>query len=300
MKTLFNCCIVILMVLISVPAQTQESLVLYDDFNARFINPEKWSGRDGGDSGVATPECFRHILEGRLDMINSVYSNTDSDTGYSFGSNRLFFPNGGDIKAIKATVQVKNYKVSGCTSNTIPTQARARLLGSFFNAGPRTQDSWKNDVVGDFITFLSSSGVMSTQDSWENDVVGEIRIRRLSTSIDPPDVLEVMGYVFQCIDQYCSTATVLGSVDFGTVMIGGSATLRVEWDQTNKRFIFQRDAKPEVYVTYTVSDTELPGAPYGGYKCLELSHVLPNCTTEPRPMAAMRAYFDDVYINEIP
>ena len=54
----------------------------------------------------------------------------------------------------------------------------------------------------------------------------------------------------------------------------------------------------EFYVTYTVNVGGSPGASNGGYKRLQIQNILPNCTSDPRPMGYIEASFDNVMVNE--
>jgi len=72
------------------------------------------------------------------------------------------------------------------------------------------------------------------------------------------------------------------------------ATLRLQWDQDNHRFIFQRDDDPEVFAPYTLADT---APPWGRRKGLRIVYGAANCTTI-RSEAFMEAFFGDVFVNE--
>ena len=72
------------------------------------------------------------------------------------------------------------------------------------------------------------------------------------------------------------------------------ATLRVQWDRDNHRFIFQRDDDLEVFAPYTLSDT---AAPRGRRKGLRIVYGAATCTTS-RPEAFIEALFGDVFVNE--
>jgi len=78
----------------------------------------------------------------------------------------------------------------------------------------------------------------------------------------------------------------------------GLLRLRIQWDQANHRFIFQRDGEPEVFSPYTVSDT----APSGSQvKFLGTANTVPFCRLQagrPRPASFIDAFFDDVLVNE--
>jgi hypothetical protein len=129
-----------------------------------------------------------------------------------------------------------------------------------------------------------------------NDVWVSVRAVRFSNSTDPPGVLRVQGVVLHCQDPVCATYTSLFAGDLGTLAKKQAATLRVEWDPANHRFIFTRDGLSSVGYVYTV-----PDAARGGFvdvKRLDANLALANCATEPRPTALMDALFDDVYVNE--
>jgi hypothetical protein len=51
-RVVFSYCLVLLIVLGSVPAQALEPLAPYDNFKGKLINPDKWFG---GESFVLVP-----------------------------------------------------------------------------------------------------------------------------------------------------------------------------------------------------------------------------------------------------
>lgn len=289
MKTLLSCCIILLVVLVGVQASAQQTLVLFDDFKETFLDPSLWVGIESRqDPGIQMLESVRQIQGGKLRLLNRVYTNnTASDTGSFYGATRLLFKDGVGITAIKASVQVKNLAVNGCSSNTAPSQVRARLGGNFFNTGTPTPGSNLNDVQA------------------------TMYLRRASDSTDDPSVLEVAGLVLRCDDANCNTFTSLGSLDrntLGTVKKGKAVDMLIEWDQATHRFIFQQGKGKKLLegsVYYQDSpnwnpswtDTQPPGNTYGGYKRLEVHNYVPNCTTQPPPFAFMEAFFDNVYVN---
>jgi hypothetical protein len=71
-------------------------------------------------------------------------------------------------------------------------------------------------------------------------------------------------------------------------------TLRLQWDQDNHQFIFQRDDDPEVFAPYTLADT---APPWGRRKGLRIVYGAANCTTI-RSEAFMETLFGDVFVNE--
>ena len=46
MRTAIFCCVVAAAMLAGIPATAQESLVLYDGFQTKFLDPGKWVGDD--------------------------------------------------------------------------------------------------------------------------------------------------------------------------------------------------------------------------------------------------------------
>jgi hypothetical protein len=182
------------------------------------------------------------------------------------------FPNGEHVTAIQVTIEVKKLEATGCaTSGSSATSAGLRIAGRFFNSA--------TPIPGDAT----------------NDMYAAIWIYRSSASSDPSNVLRTYVYLYHCADSGCWTGTILASGDLGTVIKGELVTLRIQWDPDNDRFIFQRDAEPEVFLSYTVSDTAPAGQPL---QRLEVVHWVANCTAEPRPEAFMETFFDDVYVNE--
>ena len=246
-------------------------LVLYDDFNAKLINPDKWFGRVSGSSGNELFETIREIKGNRLHLLGRGYGRTDIGSGGSASGVQLFFSNPNFV-AIKATLQVKNYDLVGCGDSDTGSRVRARIVGSFFN----TTDA-------------------PTSGSLENDVWAQIRLQRNANSSDSPKVLLVLADVFRCTDSTCTGFETLGAGDLGTANVGEKVTLRLEWDQTKHQFIAQRDNEPEVFLPYSVSDTSTPGAKF---RRMEVTQTLTNCTAQPRPVGFMDAYFDDVFVNQ--
>jgi hypothetical protein len=139
----------------------------------------------------------------------------------------------------------------------------------------------------------------ATPGSYLNDVFAYITVGRALDSEDPLDTLRVYGRVVLCNDAGCSNFTTIGSQqDLGTVKLNQKVKLRVTWDPGGNRFIFQKGKGAEFYVTNTVNVGGSPGASNGGYKRLQIQNVLPNCTSDPRPMGFIDASFDNIMVNE--
>jgi hypothetical protein len=173
---------------------------------------------------------------------------------------------------MRAWVKVNDYELTGCTANPEPSEIQARLLGFYFNAGP------------------ASTGRV-------NDIGASVRLIRASDSSDAPGVLRVEGLVFQCTTEDCNSGTlVLGSVDLGTTAVGTLVQLKVEWEQTSKRFNFYYGNIPVQRITYEVSDTSPPTA--GHARLIGTRTNVANCLTAPRAMGYVSASFDHFAVNQ--
>jgi len=107
----------------------------------------------------------------------------------------------------------------------------------------------------------------------------------------------VFAFYERCDDANCGARTSLDFNVLGFVKPGEPARLRIKWDQPNHRFVYQLNKEPELVSPYMVSDTS---AAFGQVKGIDMAHVVPNCTTSPRPVVTTDAYIGDVYVNPQP
>ena len=253
-------------------AEALEPFKPYDTFEVGPVNPDKWVGFQ---SGTEVREAVRTIIqdsEGRhLRIFDRSYGETASDAGASFGGFAFAFTNPSTITAIGATVQVRNFKSTGCPSNPNSTIVAADIFGEFFNVG----------------TPIPGSRV--------DDVFAVVEALRFSNSTDPPDVLRVDAIVVHCHNFDCSDRTFLSVTPLGTVTKGQWVRLQMQWDQANHQFIFQRGKQAPVIVPYTVSDTAAPGFQL---KDVEVVQLVANCTAAPRPVGMIDSLFDNVSVNQ--
>ena len=253
-------------------AEALELLKPHDNFEMGPVNPDKWVGFQ---SGSEVREAVRTIIqdsEGRhLRLFDRSYGGTASDLGISFGGFAFAFKNPSTITAIGATVQVRNFKSTGCPSNPNSTIVAADIFGEFFNVG----------------TPVPGSRV--------DDVFAIVELVRFSNSTDPPNVLRVDAIVFRCHSDDCSARTLLSFTPLGTVTTGQWVRLQMQWDQANHQFIFQRGRQTPVIVPYTVSDTAAPGFQL---KDVEVVQLVANCTAAPRPVGMIDSLFDNVSVNQ--
>ena len=246
------------------PAQAVEPLALYDDFHGTQLDPAKWVG----EQGLPLLDTAREVVSNRLHLSARSYGSPS----VSSPRWRVAFIQSSAVTAIEATLQVTGAEAVGCDGNAEPARAQARLSGYFFNASPTGSSNGRTD-----------------------DVFAFVRVQRFSDSTDPEHVLQIVGFVLHCRNSDCSATDTLGDVNLGTVNLWQSVRLRIQWDQANHRFIFQRDRHAEVYVAYTVSDTS-PSSFSG--KRIELAHEVPACATAPRADVSMEVLIDKVLVNE--
>jgi len=247
-------------------------LVLYDNFSKKTIDPTKWEGLQNFDSDLR--ESIRELTptpgnddDNRLHLGQRAYSAVTDDNGGSGGMWGLAFPNPSAITAISFTAVVTRANVSACSTNSGPTITEAEFRGNFFN-------------------------VLSSPTSSMGDVLADIGISRATT--DTSTSLTVAGFVNECADQFCGSQTNLAFQVLGTVSLGSTNTLSLQWDQPNHRFIFRLNNGNPVFARYSVSDST---PPFFAEKGIDLSRVVPHCTSTPRPSAFIDAYFDNVYVN---
>jgi hypothetical protein len=283
MKLILSCTVVLMVMLAGICAQAQGTLVPYDKFESKLLNPDLWFGSVSTSTGGSHLESATQIKTEPtygmgVDLLHRGYGSTDSNSLRAVTRNRLYFSDGTGITTIQGTVQVKKVQATGCLpANPNPTDVQARMGGFFFNTVTTTPGDSTNDV-GAFIV-----------------------LRRRSNSTDASNVLEVVGYAIQCTIDDCSTSDPVGSEQsLGTARVGQRIKLRITWDQAGNRFVFQKGKSPEVPLGYSLTDTFAPGSANGGAKRLDIQEIVANCTTQPRPVGYMEVYFDNVYVNAIP
>ena len=268
-----------LMGIYAVSAQALEPWELYDDFNSKFIDEERWSGDESKTPRVILLENVRHIEGQRLRILNRSRQGpfippppSPPPTDRGDNNMRVPTPLANYITAIKVSVKVNDVESIGCPDTTTwqPTRARARLVGSFFN----------------------TTGVGNT--GQQNDVIADIIIQRFSDSPDKPQVLKVIGEVLKCIDSSCFNAANYQFEDLGDIMLGQWANIEIVWDKPNKTFFFKLNRNPPASIVYTGVDNFLPNAPF---KLMGVSQRFPFC-----PIAGREAFldvdFENVFINE--
>lgn len=247
-------------------------VVLYDNFNANQINPAKWIGL-GGDPDLR--EVVRTLApnpalpgDRRLRLFQRAYAQTSTDSGGSGNVFGLGFPQPASVTEVVFTVVVNKAQAVGCAANpSVESATAAEFRGRFFNT-----ETSPTSVLGDI----------------------EAAVGAQRSATDAGTALTVVGFFQRCDDANCAARTTLGFNVLGSVNLGKPVALRIKWDQPNHQFIFQMNDQPEVVSPYTLSDTS---PPFGVGKGIDLARGVPNCTTAPRPFAALDTFFDNVFVN---
>jgi hypothetical protein len=248
------------------PAFAVEPFKVVDKFSAGPIDQSLW----------LNVERTRAIKNGQLNLVERNYGPTAGDSGYAKSVWGNDFANPDAINEVRTKVTVNALEVDACAANASVGSSRARIDGSFFNVG--------TPVPG----------------SQAGDVQVQLRVIRTSVSTDPAGVLRVEGRADQCNAFDCSLYTQLGTnVQLGTVNVGESVTLQLQWDQAGKQFVFTRDpgtaTAASASIAYTVGDTATPGYPY---KAISVRTDVLACMSGPLTQGFVDASFDNVAVNK--
>jgi len=249
--------------LASPAAQALEPYKVYDRFSDKPLDPTRWP-----DS-----EKIREIKGGALHLMQRTWSDGFGDFGLLPVNWSNNFMNPASITQMRARVNVHALETNACLSNPSIADARARIIGGFFNVGVPTAGS----QVG--------------------DMLAQIRFIRASNSPDPKDVLHIEGIVSVCSNADCSFAATQGNiVNLGTVTLGTAATVEMKWDKGGKTFYFSRDSGAySGTVGYWQDDTNLPGTLF---RQLSTRVNVPHCQSAPRVPAVVDVRFDNVFVNQ--
>jgi hypothetical protein len=239
-----------------------EGYAIWDNFDgATEINAARWLGTDR----------VRLIEAGVLRFVQRDLGSQSGDSGMFSSSWGSRLANPAKVTRLLAAVTVNAFDVTGCGANTAPSSVIAGLNGQFFNAGPG----------------LPTSSI--------NNVGAVVQFRRGSNSADPIGVLRVEGTVYQCTVADCNYgASVLGSVDLGTAVVGETLSLRVDWDSQANRFGFGRVNNQTFYVNYAVADSQ---AAFGAFRQIGTRTEMANCLSGNRTEGFIDAKFDAVSVN---
>ena len=250
----------------------QATYTVYDNFDGSggFIAPHLWRGHEvsGGVREALRLLIGDPLVPGnrRLLLFNVAYGGVESNAGTESGILASNFTNPGAVGGIRATVEAANVWAGACAANPAGvTTAMAAIGGAFFNPNPTT---------------LSAAG----------DVWATVGVERKSNATTPLDTLAVVARLTQCMDGKCEQRALLGEQTLGSATKTERLSLGLEWDRTNKRFVFQRGAASAA-IAYSIEDGMAPGIQTKG--AFTINEVA-NCEGGPRAAALMEAYFDNV------
>lgn len=243
--------------------QPSAGLVLYDNFNQKFLDPTKWS-TFGACFTFSFLECVREIQDGHLRLAVRNYGATNSNDGNQYGPSELHFINPAPIRTIAAQLVVRRTSGQSCPANLgVSSGAHALLQGSFFNSG---------------------SGNPA------DDVQGLLIFNHLPT--DTEGVLNVAAFMHW-------QGQFFGFVSLGTVNVGQKVIAKLAWDQPHAQFVASwTDAETgrvvQAFLPYTMPDTAPAAAPD---KLMGVRTFAPNCVGTQMLVADMEATFDHVMIG---
>jgi hypothetical protein len=218
-------------------------------------------------------ERVRELKGGAMRLMQRTWGVGDANSGISSASWSSSLTQPASVTDLRARVTVTGIEANACPTNTSAvTDARARIVGSFFNVGSPTPGSMFGDAIA------------------------QVRLLRTSNSTDPEGVLQVQGILSVCTNPDCAFAMTVGNVvDLGTVTVGTPTTVRMRWDQPGKTFHFERDAgKYRGTVAYSESDSNPASATF---RQLSTRVNVQACLTAPRVSAMVDARFDNVAVN---
>ena len=248
------------------PAQltfAQSGLVMYDNFNHRFLDPNRWLTSSPCFTWTVL-ECAREIQSGQLRLKVRGYGTTDSNAGSQYGESELIFLNANRIKRMASELVVRRTSAASCAASADQNSGTQALLkGNFFNSG---------------------SGTPS------DDVSALLIFNHLPT--DPAGVLTVVA-VLNWQGQF------FGGTELGTINVGQRISAQLNWDNRNHQFIaswtdLASGAVSQASLPYTMPDTA-PAAI--AYKSLAVATFTPNCIGSRMLVDDVEATFDNVMVS---
>jgi hypothetical protein len=244
-------------------ARALEPFTPFDTFNeGTTLDPARW----------VDAERVREIKGGGLHLMQRTWGLADGDVGVTPVNWNANLTNPAAITQMRARIKVLAIEANTCPSNPAVADARARIVGGFFNVGTPVPGS----QVG--------------------DAIAQVRLLRASNSADAPGVLRVQGLLNICTTVDCAGAFTVGNiVDLGTVAVGTATTVQMQWDKAGKTFTFSRDGGAWAgTVAYSQSDASPPSVLF---RQLSTRVNVPSCQAAPRVSGLVDARFDNVLVN---
>jgi hypothetical protein len=261
------------------PTVSEAQWVLYDDFSAASIDPDRWSANFATSGGSnPTLDISNLVRNGKLFLALTQYGLTTQNTGTSGGQARLaVVASPGTIIGMQAGVKVKQATVDTCLLNTSTgVRARAQIDGGIFNDGSGGGSNRTGDII---------AGIQQMRDTNLGDVF--------------------QAFLVRCGDSTCSSTGNLLSGTYSYIFIttwqlNEAHTMSVLWDKPNKQFHFsvvgQFGAQEDTTLTYTDPDSILPA---NNFKQLTVNNSAANCTGS-RKLSSLGVLFDNVKLQRTP
>lgn len=259
----------VLGVLLLLPTEgraSHEPFGVYEDWSSLAIRSDRWRGGEGfgvplnasaePTMGVAT-EARRETDNGTLRLRYRREGGTASNVGTAFSNNFLAVTHPLLVDQLEATFTVDDpVTVTACPENDTSRARAARLVLGRLNNGQGV------DIV-----------------DRTGDLFAGTQAYRDSNSVDPPSVLQVVGFLSQCDNANCSASTVLRFVGLQSVTVATPFRLRVIWDAPNSQFLFGVDDNPSAALPYDATvffrEARLP------FANTDLGHNTANCVAGP-------------------
>lgn len=185
-------------------------LVLYDNFETSRIQPDKWFGSETRRPNSLT-EASRFVAGGKLHLSAVAYGGMRSNKGRRTGSFGLGVKTSRPISALQAELTVTSAMAQTCPENTLSTQARAQLVGFFFNDGSR---SAKGDLSGDVVALIEK-----VADSKDGNFIRALVLRCTSWSCSKGDPIKALLFTHKWT-------------------LSEPNVMRIEWKPETTQFVF--------------------------------------------------------------
>jgi hypothetical protein len=248
---------------------------LFDDFNAKRIDPGRWkvasTGADPNDALTRMAELSVEQTSGRLKMEIHSYG-LDGGPGSGSGNQGQVWLNMAQgpanvARGVQVTARVEESETTGCIASSTSRTA-VSLNADLFRSGPNpyTYNNAENVV-----------GVMF-------DIV--------SRPTFPKNTVRIVYGVYMCTTPTCSDELRFGDGNFAAATVGEDITLGIELDTINNRVILTKSNEQIQSVSYpeTLIETFPPASgPMG--KGIWIRQRLDMCPTPAE--AKLKVTFDN-------
>ena len=243
--------------LLAMGSQSHAQSVEFDGFDHRlYLDPDKWFASQYQSGSGAGLELVRELRRNELFLSHRVVGAISSARGSHLSGNQVNLRIE-TISAIQFDVSVWKFNAGGCPE------------------------------VGSDTSYAIAAGVIALFNDGRGDVRALIEARRESSSLESPSYLRLVAYLTHDVDQ------TFAFQDLGRLRRFDAARLRMQWDPTLDRVIFQVDSQPVVALGYLRDDSRPPVNPIAA---LGVVGWAANCTVQ-RQVAEITATFDNVFMD---